>query len=218
MKRKSYDYVGMDELMRQSRKRRRMAEIAEKVLEFLLFAALTVIIIAVLWAVVLALTPPHDAIAAEFTAEAAEAPETAASVTDGEIPADAPETAGTAAEAPTERETEPPTEQEPEASAAPEPKYLGKFTLTAYCSCEKCCGRWAGGPTKSGTMPEAGRTVAVDTSVIPLGTHIIIDGHEYVAEDTGSAVRGKHIDIYFDSHDAALNFGKCRADVYIVKE
>lgn len=31
--------------------------------------------------------------------------------------------------------------------------YLGKFKLTAYCSCPICCGVWSGGPTASGAMP-----------------------------------------------------------------
>ena len=100
-------------------------------------------------------------------------------------------------------------------------QYLGKFTLTAYCSCKKCCGRWSpevtGKPstTESGTHPVQGRTVAVDKSVIPLGTHIMINGHEYIAEDTGSAVDGNHIDVYFSSHAEARNFGmKKGIDVY----
>lgn len=102
-------------------------------------------------------------------------------------------------------------------------QYVGKFTLTAYCSCKKCCGRWSpevtgkASFTESGTNPKAGRTVAVDKSVIPLGTNIMIDGHEYVAEDTGSAVDGKHIDIYFSSHSEAKAFGSKKADVYILK-
>ena len=100
-------------------------------------------------------------------------------------------------------------------------QYLGKFTLTAYCSCKKCCGRWSpevtGRPstTESGTHPVQGRTVAVDKRVIPLGTHLMINGHEYIAEDTGSAVDGNHIDVYFSSHTEARNFGmKKGIDVY----
>lgn len=112
-----------------------------------------------------------------------------------------------------------------EAAAALEARkqYAGKFTLTAYCSCKKCCGRWSpevtgkASFTESGTNPKAGRTVAVDKSVIPLGTHIMINGHEYIAEDTGSAVDGKHIDIYFSSHLEARAFGSKKADVYILK-
>lgn len=89
-----------------------------------------------------------------------------------------------------------------------------QFTATAYCSCSICCGQWSGGPTASGTYPRAGRTIAVDTSVIPLGTTVEIKGMgTYVAEDTGSAINGNKIDIYFGSHSDALNFG--RRTIYV---
>lgn len=87
------------------------------------------------------------------------------------------------------------------------------FTATAYCSCRKCCGKWADGKTASGTTPEQGRTIAVDKKVIPLGSIVLVDGVEYVAEDTG--VKGKHIDIYFDSHKEALDFGVKKVEVEI---
>lgn len=41
-----------------------------------------------------------------------------------------------------------------------------------------------------------GHTIAVDPSVIPLGSEVLINGHEYVAEDIGGAVKGNVIDIY----------------------
>lgn len=95
--------------------------------------------------------------------------------------------------------------------------YLGKFTLTAYCNCKKCCGKWSGGPTASGKMPKAGRTIAVDPKVISLGSKVIINGKTYTAEDTGSKIKKKKIDIYFDSHSEALKFGVQTAKVYLVQ-
>jgi 3D (Asp-Asp-Asp) domain-containing protein len=86
--------------------------------------------------------------------------------------------------------------------------------LTAYCNCEECCGEWAGGPTYTGTMPEEGRTVAVDPDVIPLGSRVLIAGRWYIAEDTGSWVKGDHIDVYMESHDACNEFGRQWTDVY----
>ena len=44
----------------------------------------------------------------------------------------------------------------------------------------------------------AGHTIAIDPSIIPYGTVVIIDGKEYTAEDCGSAVKGYVIDIYSD--------------------
>lgn len=92
---------------------------------------------------------------------------------------------------------------------------LGTFKLTAYCACSKCCGKWAGGNTASGTTPTQGRTVAVDTSVIPFGTKLVINGNTYVAEDTGSAIKGNKIDVFFNNHQEALNFGVQYAEVFV---
>lgn len=108
-------------------------------------------------------------------------------------------------------------------AAAPQMTYAGEFLLTAYCSCPICCGKWSGGPTASGVMPQEGRTIAVDKRVIPLGTHVYIDGlGEFIAEDTGSAVKGNHIDVYMGSHTAAKWFaggaGSCRRNVWIIAD
>lgn len=94
---------------------------------------------------------------------------------------------------------------------------LGEFQVTGYCNCALCCGVHAGGPTASGTMPEEGRTVAVDPEVIPLGTELMIDGKKYVAEDTGRLVKGAVIDIYFDTHEEALRQGRQNRKIYIRK-
>lgn len=84
------------------------------------------------------------------------------------------------------------------------------FTAYAYCACEKCCGKWAQyGLTASGTVPQEGRTVAVDPDVIPLGSELWIDGEgPFIAEDTGSGINGSTIDVYHQSHAAALEWGK----------
>lgn len=92
---------------------------------------------------------------------------------------------------------------------------LGTFKLTAYCNCSKCCGKWAGGATASGVMPTANHTIAVDTNLIPFGTVVMINGNTYVAEDTGSAIKGNKIDIYFDSHQEAMNFGVQYSEVFV---
>ena len=88
---------------------------------------------------------------------------------------------------------------------------LGSYKLTWCCNCRKCCGKWAGGPTASGTMPAEGRTVACGS--LPLGTRILIAGQgEYVVEDRG--VTGRHIDIFMASHSACLRNGVQRAGVF----
>ena len=82
---------------------------------------------------------------------------------------------------------------------------LGKFRLTSYCGCRECNGRWTGYPTASGTDYKINRTIAVDKRVIPLGTWVEINvlgkgWQKFRAEDTGSAVKGKHIDVYVGNH------------------
>lgn len=95
------------------------------------------------------------------------------------------------------------------------PTFAGIFSTTAYCKCEKCCGVWSDSPTKSGTTPKEGRTIAVDPDIIPLGTQVIIDGQIYTAEDTGSAVKGNVIDIYFDNHEETKKYGRQNREVWI---
>lgn len=92
--------------------------------------------------------------------------------------------------------------------------YLGKFKLTHYCACAKCCGPNAQGITASGKRVEENKTIAVDPKVIPLGTKVIINGQEYEAQDTGSAIKGNIIDIYVADHQEALKLGVKYADVY----
>ncbi|MEE1313923.1 MAG: 3D domain-containing protein [Lachnospiraceae bacterium] len=85
--------------------------------------------------------------------------------------------------------------------------YLGKYTLTAYCPCKSCSGGH-GSNTASGKKAKQGRTIAVDTRKIKLGTKIRINGHTYTAEDVGGAIKGNKIDVYFSSHKKALSFGR----------
>lgn len=94
---------------------------------------------------------------------------------------------------------------------------MGVFTVTYYCSCGICCGWWSGGPTASGAYPVADWTVAADPDVLPLGTRIYINGHEYCVEDTGSGVNGNHVDIYVNDHELAVNNGIGYAEVFASK-
>lgn len=87
---------------------------------------------------------------------------------------------------------------------------------TAYCPCTKCCGLGATGHTKTGTVATQDRTIAVDPKYIPLGSKVLIYGHEYIAEDTGGAIKGNRIDIFYNSHQEALKFGVQRRKITIV--
>ena len=91
---------------------------------------------------------------------------------------------------------------------------IGTFTISHYCPCSKCCGK-SNGITASGTRAREGKTISVDPSVIPLGTVVVIDGHEYTAEDTGFGIKGNHIDMFVESHEKALQLGVRSAEVFI---
>ncbi len=79
------------------------------------------------------------------------------------------------------------------------------YKITAYCSCAKCCGKTTG-RTASGTTATAGRTVAAPAK-FAFGTKLNIGGHIYTVEDRGGAIKGNKIDIYVNSHSAALQWG-----------
>jgi len=88
-----------------------------------------------------------------------------------------------------------------------------KMIATAYSRSEE--EGTADGITKSGTMVRPG-VVAVDPEVIPLGTEIFIEGlGVFTAEDTGGAIKGNRLDIYFESRKEALEFGVQSVNVFI---
>ena len=98
------------------------------------------------------------------------------------------------------------------ANAWDNPNFYGKpieFESTAYCE--------TGNPTKSGAYPMEGRTIAVDKNVIPLGSKVIIDNHEYIAEDIGGAIKGNKVDIFVSDHETAIQRGKIQREVELVR-
>ncbi len=88
------------------------------------------------------------------------------------------------------------------------------FEVTAYCPCTRCCGPQAQGITASGrdVSYNEGRFVAADTSLLPFGTKLVIPGYagEVPVEviDRGGAIKGHKLDVYFDDHDVALQWGR----------
>ncbi len=92
---------------------------------------------------------------------------------------------------------------------------LGTFKTTAYCPCYQCSEGW-GRQTSSGALATANHTVAVDKRVIPMGSRLLINGEEYVAQDVGGGVKGNHIDIYFNTHGETRQHGVRNAEVYLI--
>lgn len=66
--------------------------------------------------------------------------------------------------------------------------------------------------------PNGYSTIAVDPSVIPLGTKLYVEGYGYaIAEDTGGAIKGNIIDVYFSSSSQVDNWGVRWVNIYFVK-
>lgn len=116
---------------------------------------------------------------------------------------------------------------EPE-PAPPEPvtTYLGTYTVTAYCPCEICCGKWSNPDnpkTASSTTPTELITVGADWDELVPGTTIYIDGvGERIVEDkvagwVADKYDGKVLDLYYFDHSDALDFGKQKLDVWEVR-
>lgn len=98
--------------------------------------------------------------------------------------------------------------------------YLGDFKLTHYCLelYPHICGEGKG-ITYTGTQATVGRTIAVDSRVIPYGTKVYIEGYGWrIAEDKGAAINDSHIDILVDTHDQALQLGTKTGGVWILIE
>ena len=92
-----------------------------------------------------------------------------------------------------------------------------EFVATAYCACEKCCGK-STGITASGEVAQAGITIAADWDVLPKYTEVEIEGiGRRIVHDTGSNIKGYRIDIFFDSHEEALQFGRRTVKVYVLE-
>jgi 3D (Asp-Asp-Asp) domain-containing protein len=102
---------------------------------------------------------------------------------------------------------------------------------TAYDLTVESCGKRRGHPeygiTRSGTRATKGRTVAVDPDTIPLGSKLYIKFPEkyrrldgtYLAEDTGSAVKGDIIDIFLGEEEDEVDiFGIQKVTVYVTRK
>ena len=107
-----------------------------------------------------------------------------------------------------------------------------EVTATAYCLCQKCCGKTPDHPdygyTASGLkiVPGTGmKVIAVDPKVIPLKSYVYVEGmngawdYGYaIAADTGGAIKNQKIDLYMDSHSEALKWGRRLVKVYVLKD
>ena len=91
---------------------------------------------------------------------------------------------------------------------APSTAITATYRVTAYCSGPCCCGEYADGITASGHKIKPGDKFIAAPKSIPFGTWINIEGYGYAEVlDRGGAIKGNRLDVYFDTHQEALNWG-----------
>lgn len=111
-----------------------------------------------------------------------------------------------------------------------QPEYisLGEFLVSAYCSCEICCNEYAldrpldenGNEIVKGSIGQVltpQYSIAVDPKVIPYGTEVMFGENTYLAQDCGGAIKGNRIDLYFNDHQAALEWGMQYYEVFVLE-
>lgn len=107
--------------------------------------------------------------------------------------------------------------QEQEAEQNSKGKLLFEGNISFYCT-GSCCNGGYGNITALGTPITPWYTVAVDPSVIPLGSKIRIEGFDQIfyCADTGGAIKGNKIDVAVSSHAEANRLGRQYRNVYLV--
>ena len=83
--------------------------------------------------------------------------------------------------------------------------------VTAYCPCRKCCGRYSGGRTASGHTIRQGDTFVAADGMHLFGTEMVVPGYNdsrpVEVLDRGGAIRGNRLDVFFNSHHKAKQWG-----------
>ena len=109
------------------------------------------------------------------------------------------------------------------APAAPKVRQM-LMEVTAYCACKKCCGPRAQGLTASGRRIDynGGRFVAADTRLLKFNTRLLVPGYAagqpVEVIDRGGAIKGNKLDVFFNSHEQARQWGRRWLLVTIVDE
>lgn len=100
-----------------------------------------------------------------------------------------------------------------ESSSVMKEIYVNSTAYTAYCA-------GCSGITKTGINLRSNphlKVIAVDPRVIPLGTKVYVEGYGYaIAGDTGSAIKGNKIDVFFPTKSQAYNWGRKKVKIKIL--
>ena len=94
-----------------------------------------------------------------------------------------------------------------------------QMRVTAYCPCPKCCGSYSDGVTACGYKISHGDCFVAADKTYPFGTEMIIPGYKggkiVKVLDRGGVIRGNRLDVFFNSHQEALEWGVRYLDVKI---
>jgi len=94
-----------------------------------------------------------------------------------------------------------------------------QMRVTAYCPCPKCCGEYSDGETACGHKIRPGDSFAAADRKYPFGTEMVIAGYQNTQPvkvlDRGGAIRGNRLDVFFHSHEEALEWGVKYVDVKV---
>ncbi|WP_243290309.1 LysM peptidoglycan-binding domain-containing protein [Bacillus sp. FJAT-47783] len=125
-------------------------------------------------------------------------------------------------QAPVQNET--PVQEKVENSDAPSPssdtetaaKEQLTVTATAYtANCEGCSGKTSTGIDLKANPNQ--KVISVDPNVIPLGSKVYVEGYgTAIAGDTGGAIKGNKIDVFFPSENEAIQWGVKEVSVQIL--
>jgi 3D (Asp-Asp-Asp) domain-containing protein len=94
-----------------------------------------------------------------------------------------------------------------------------RMRVTAYCPCPKCCGKYSDGQTACLHKIRPGDTFVAADKKYSFGTEMLIDGYNdgkpVKVLDRGGAINGDRLDVFFDSHKEALEWGVKYIDVKV---
>ena len=94
-----------------------------------------------------------------------------------------------------------------------------RMRVTAYCPCRKCCGQYSDGITACGHKIQPGDTFVAADGRYSFGTEMLIPGYSnnqpVKVLDRGGAIKGNKLDVFFATHQEALEWGVKRLDVKV---
>jgi 3D (Asp-Asp-Asp) domain-containing protein len=94
-----------------------------------------------------------------------------------------------------------------------------RMRVTAYCPCSKCCGQYADGMTACGHVIQPGDTFVAADKRYAFGTKMIVPGYDsgraVKVLDRGGAIKGNRVDVFFPSHQEALEWGVKDLDIKV---